>query len=399
MSEEEDVSVGVESADANGEVEVEEDEAAESGPEPGPAVEPEPDVELEPAPDRPHTPAEADPVTGLSRRALAAAGALVAGVALVAGLLPTALASGGAVVPDIPPAVSSDKPSGALNISEMVETVAPAVFQVHAGTQTGTAWLVNETTLVTNDHVLRHEVGDAVKVTNREGAELQAVVLALDEQVDVALLRVPKQDADPLPMIGVRGQRVGEAAVVAGYPLGLELSFNAGVVSAVDTPTTLRQANGQHSLLQVDAAINPGSSGGPVLNADGSVMGMATFRPDTVGGRPVGGVGFAIPSNDINVALRQFEQHGDISYGRLGISMEPADGPVVSHVSSRSPAEHAGIEAGDRVVSVAGHPTSTYTEVSRYLHMYRPGQVVVLVVERGAETLTFRATLGRPSGQ
>ena len=331
----------------------------------------------------------------LSRKALlSAAGivlALTAGVGLIAGAtgnqsssveMTTIGADSGA---DITPR----------DTTGIAATAAQSVYRVQAGSQSGSSWLIDSDMLVTNAHVADVDVGESLTITSPAGEEFDGEVLMKDIDMDIAFIEVPSQDADPLPLAGVSEQESGQPVALAGYPLGLDLSVSVGVVSAVDTVTNLRESPAQHSLLQIDAAVNPGSSGGPVLDSRGRVMGMATSRPDSVGGRPVSGVAFAIPSNDINVALQQYEEHGDVRYGYLGVSLETnPDGVVITGVTKGSPADSVGLEDGEAITDVGGYPTETYTQVSRYLHMYRPGDEVKITVESDGDSRAVNVVLG-----
>lgn len=299
-----------------------------------------------------------------------------------------------------PVGVSSAEVAGGAGIAE--EDKAPgvaeamkSVYRIDAGSNTGSSFLVNETTLATNAHVATADVGEKVRVTTPNGHSFDGKVLMRDESVDIALVGVPKQDVKPLSLLSVREQEVGQGAYLAGYPLSLDLTLTTGVVSAVDTVTNLRESSGQHSLLQVDAAVNPGSSGGPVLDREGRVMGIATSRPDSVGSRSVQGIAFAVPANDLSIAINQYNEHGDVSYGYLGVSYESQKNAIRS-VTPNTPADAAGLKRGDVIVSINGYETPDYTAVSRHMHVYRPGDQVKLQIKRGKDVKDQRVVLGEP---
>lgn len=332
----------------------------------------------------------------LSRRSV-----LVASGVAVAFALGTGLLAGVAESRPDPVEMSSLTNSSATEVSPrdssgVAERATASVFRIQVGSQSGSSFLVEQDTLMTNAHVTPVEVGETVEVTSPDGESIDGTVLMKDTAVDIALVEIPKQKAEPLPLVGVQEQSAGQPVSLVGYPLGLDVSVTSGVASSIDTVTNLRESSGQHSLLQIDAAVNPGSSGGPVLDSRGRVMGMATSRPDTVGSRPVQGIAFAVPSNDLVVATRQYNEHGDVSYGYLGVSLQGggSGGAKVKGVTDGSPAESVGLKKGDVIVAVGGYPTDSYTEVSRYLHMFRPGDEVELSVKTGKKSRTVTVVLG-----
>lgn len=331
----------------------------------------------------------------LPRKTMLVAGGIALAVSLAVTLLPGVFSS----APE-PVGVGSVEVAGGTGVSE--EEKAPgvteamkSVFRIDAGNNTGSSFLVNKTTLATNAHVATAEVGETVKVTSPDGESFDGEVLMRDESVDIALVKVPEQDVKPLSLLSVREQEVGQGAYLAGYPLSLDLTLTTGVVSAVDTVTNLRESAGQHSLLQVDAPVNPGSSGGPVLDSEGRVMGIATSRPDSVGNRGVQGIAFAVPANDLSIAINQYNEHGDVSYGFLGVSYESHSNAIRS-VTPNTPADAAGLKAGDIITAINGFETPDYTAVSRHMHVYRPGEQVTLTIKRGNDTKDMKVVLGEP---
>lgn len=332
----------------------------------------------------------------LGRRAVLVTAGVTAALALGTGLLGGVLGNQGRNVELASPSTVAQAQEDA-DTSAAVEA-SQSVYRIQSGSQTGSAWLTDPTTLVTNAHVTTAGVGETVAVTSATGATFDGEVLMKDTAVDIALVEVPEQDTKPLALVGVGDQAAGDEAILAGYPLGLDLTITTGVTSAVDTVTNLRESPAQHSLLQIDAAVNPGSSGGPVLDSSGRVMGMATSRPDSVSDRPVQGIAFAIPSNDINVAISQYNKHGDVQYGYLGVTLEDTSGgAVITAVTKGSPAASAGLEKGEKVTAVGTYTTRNYTEVSRFLHMFRPGEEVKISVENSSgKSRAVNVVLGEP---
>lgn len=334
----------------------------------------------------------------LSRRAIMAVSGVTVVLALGTGLVAGATGNQSRSVEMSSLTSTSQSEVSPRDASGIAANAAQSVFRLQAGNQSGSGWLMEPDVLVTNAHVAVPKVGEKLAVTAPSGEEFEGEVLMKDVDLDVALIQIPRQEAEPLSLVGVDEQKPGQPVVLAGYPLGLDLSVTSGIASAIDTVTNLRESPAQHSLLQIDAPVNPGSSGGPVLDSQGRVMGMATSRPDTVGDRPVQGVAFAVPANDIVVSLRQYNEHGDVNYGYLGVSLtDEAGGATVDGVTAGSPAESVGLAEGDVITSVDGYPAESYTQVSRYLHMFRDGDEVKLGVKSGDKTKAVNVVLGKPS--
>lgn len=276
------------------------------------------------------------------------------------------------------------------------------VYRIEDAGLTGAGFLVGPEMLLTSSHVVADKAGNAnsstVTVTDSRHHTMVGRVAMVDTALDLALVRIPKQKQDPLPFDRSRTLHPGSPVTIIGYPLAMDQSVSTGVVSAVDQSTYLRERNGQAGLLQIDAAVNPGNSGGPVLDSTGHVVGIVTFRPDTSGGRPVEGISFAVPSEDIAISLDQYRKHGDVKYGYLGVTLRGDDrdgqeGAEVASVQSGTPAKAAGLQAGDRLVSVGKEKTSSYVQFTRAMHAYRPGDTVHIGVERDGVTSNVTVTL------
>lgn len=276
------------------------------------------------------------------------------------------------------------------------------VFRVETASQTGSGFLIEDDLVMTNAHVVTDEGahgGKKVTVYDTSGRKLHGKVVMTDPAMDIALVQVPEQDAKPVTLVGSADAEAGQPVTLLGFPLGLDLSVSSGVVSAVDQSTDLKESAAQTSLLQVDAPVNPGNSGGAVFDSRGRVLGMITFRPDRTGSRPVQGVSFAVPSDDLQIALLQFQKYGDVRYGHLGVTIDSHSdttdkGTLVSGVSGSSPARRAGIKEGDIIVSIDGQAATSYAVTSRLLHAHRPGDTVKITVLRDGKKVGLHATLG-----
>jgi serine protease Do len=202
--------------------------------------------------------------------------------------------------------------------------------------------------IVTNEHLVSKALTIRVKFTNRQ--EYEANVLATDPELDIALLKVEDNAEFPFLKVSKRGIRVGERAIVIGNPYGLSSSVTTGVISALGR--NLKISNRVYAnLIQTDAAINPGSSGGALLGADGSLLGIVTAIYEE--GK---GIGFAIPIEDVMSMLAEFHEYSG-KRPILGIFIERKKDDAAQHlyvnrIIPGSPAEKHGIRVGDRITEL-----------------------------------------------
>jgi serine protease DegQ len=289
-------------------------------------------------------------------------------------------------------------------IPEIVEQVAPSVVavQTEQGEGSGVIWSADGV-IVTNAHV----AGEAqqVQVILRTGTELAAEVVASDVRTDLAILRV---DSDGLPAATFSETipRIGALAVAIGNPLGFENTASAGIVSGVhrDIPSG-GETPALVDLLQTDAAISPGNSGGALVNDAGEVIGInVAFIPPEQ--RAVS-IGFAIPSPTVIDVVDQLLENGEVAYAFLGVDpaqvtpevaqqlgLESAEGVLVFSVVDGSAAEEAGLQRGDVIASIDGEELQIPEDLFAYLRGKEPGdEVTVRVLRDGEEReLTIRLT-------
>ena len=241
--------------------------------------------------------------------------------------------------------------------------------------------------IVTNRHVV---VGArTVKVKLPGGPELTAKVLGMDAATDIALLRVPVTSPVPALRLGsTTDVAVGDVAIVIGNPFGLGQSVTAGIVSA--RGRTLAE-DPYIDFLQTDAAINFGNSGGPLLSADGTVIGVTSAILSPNGGSV--GVGFAIPAETVTAVIGELEAHGRVSRGYLGISAQPLtpaiarslglsspDGALVTAVASDGPSKDA-LHVGDVLLNIDSKPL-TFESMGRMVGRLKPGSTPHATVMR-----------------
>lgn len=240
-----------------------------------------------------------------------------------------------------------------------------------------------KTYILTNNHVV--EGNDKISVKFLDGREFDAKIKGTDPKSDIAVIEI---EASGLPavQIGDYSQlEVGEWVVAIGNPFGLSHTLTVGVVSAKGR--TSLGINDYEDFIQTDAAINPGNSGGPLVNLDGEVIGMNTAIFSRSGGYM--GIGFAIPINLVQRIANQLIEKGEVVRGYLGIMIQPltADlaksfelknekGILIAQVTKNSPADKAGLKAGDVIVNFQGRPVSEVGDFRNQVAMEQPGSKV-----------------------
>jgi S1-C subfamily serine protease len=261
--------------------------------------------------------------------------------------------------------------------------------------------------IVTNHHVVAdgEQVSDRISVLLASGRELDAEVEAFDELSDLAVLRVDQEGlpaatfADSLP-------RVGELAIALGNPAGFEQSVSAGIVSGLHRAIPSGGATpALVDLIQTDAAISPGNSGGALVNGEGEVIGInvAYIPPEQ---RAVS-IGFAIPAPVATDVVTQLLQTGEVKRAYIGVrplqitpdvaqsfGLGVEEGAGVETVFSGTAADRAGIRGGDVIVGLAGAPIRTVEDLYSRLRRLRPGQTVKIAIVRDGDRRTLDITLG-----
>ncbi len=286
----------------------------------------------------------------------------------------------------------------------VAEALSPSVVLVTVdaslgfGLGSGIVWDADNGYIVTNAHVV--EGAEEVAVTLSDGTRLAGEVVGGSSSHDVAVVRVDPDAAALVPatFAPVSSVRVGQLAVAIGSPLGLTGTVTAGIVSAVRIqvqggadPT----APVPVEMIQTDAAINRGNSGGALADWQGRVIGMNTLIQTNTGGSI--GLGFAVPSDTVDLIATRIVGGESLELGFLGISGKAGDGDaagvVVVEVVAGSPAEAAGLLAGDVIVSLDSEPMSDIAELSAAIKLRRPGEDVELTIRRGDDLYVATAVL------
>lgn len=306
---------------------------------------------------------------------------------------------------------------GNMSVADIAEEVVPAVVGItnigrvspflgggQAVLGTGSGVIIEETgTIVTNFHVIANN--DRLLVTMNDGSEVEAKVVGFDEPTDIAVLEV---EGDNLPVIALGDSdalRVGSPVVAVGNPLGAEFSQTVtdGIISGTNRKL---QGQGQaFGLLQTNAAINSGNSGGALVDGQAKLIGINSAKIAATG---VEGIGFAIPVNEVMSVVKQLQEIGHVDRPYIGITgysltpdlaaqmdgRVPKQGLLVARVMPRSPAEDAGLAEGDIITGADGKEISSFEDMSRILQEKAPGDSLTLTLLREGQEKTMDLVLG-----
>ncbi|HET8952594.1 MAG TPA: trypsin-like peptidase domain-containing protein [Solirubrobacteraceae bacterium] len=320
-----------------------------------------------------------------------------------------------------PSAPAATRTATGLNAAGLYAAAAPGVVDITAhsttttqagpfglprkaqSTDTGTGSVLDrQGRILTADHVVAG--ADSVTVTFQDGVTRTAKVLGGDTATDVAVLKVDPSGLTlhPLPLGSVSSIRIGDPLAVIGDPFNYHRSLSTGVVSGLDR--TIRAPNGftiSHAV-QTDAAMNPGNSGGPVLDAGGRVIGVADqIATGGSGADSSTGVGFAVPIDIAGSELAQLEAGAAPAHAFLGVSADDASvsgsgaGARVATVVPGSPAARGGIKAGDVIVGLGSAKVGGVNDLVAVTSARKPGDQVNVTVHRAGKTLTLSVTLAK----
>ena len=246
--------------------------------------------------------------------------------------------------------------------------------------------------ILTNAHVVANASKITVKLTDRR--EFEGKVIGVDERTDVAVIKISAKGNLPVVRLGDSSKlRPGQWVLAIGSPFGFENSVTAGVVSATARSNVGEGGNGYVPFIQSDVAVNPGNSGGPLFNLDGEVVGINSQIYSRSGGYE--GISFAIPIGVANNVAEQLIKNGHVSRGRIGVTIQEVTaataenfgldrprGAAVASVESGGPADKAGIEPLDIIISVNGKPIDTSDQLPPLIAEIKPGQAAQLEIWR-----------------
>ena len=259
--------------------------------------------------------------------------------------------------------------------------------------------------ILTNYHVI--DGGSKFVIHFDDDSSAEAKIVGTDESSDLAVLKVDKEGLTAIDIADSSTAVVGEWVMAIGSPFGNDKSVSAGIVSALYRSTSLESTNGMSfyiNMIQTDAAINPGNSGGALVNADGALLGINTLIDSYSGSSS--GVGFAIPSNYAMNIANQIIESGEAAHPYLGCTLGTVDastrdyyntdaeyGAYVGEVIKGSPAEKAGLKAGDIVIGCDGKDVTNSTELIIDIRAHNIGDTIKLTVLRGNDEVEIEATL------
>ena len=258
--------------------------------------------------------------------------------------------------------------------------------------------------IITNDHVIRNAT--LVTVTLNDGRRLKAKIIGGDSETDVAVLKIDAKNLKSLPIGDSDKIEVGDFVVAIGNPFGLNSFGNSqsatfGIISAMKRSDL--NIEGIENFIQTDAAINPGNSGGALVNVKGELIGINTAIISLYGGSV--GIGFAIPVNMAKDVAQQIIKFGSVHRGLMGIFVQPLtpelaqamgynedfQGALIAQVNEGSPAETAGLKAGDIIIQINDTKITQATQVKTTISLLRVGSDAKIKINRNGKEITLTA--------
>ena len=381
--------------------------------------------------------------SGVRSFALYLSAAVLGGVAVLGGAVATGALDGNTSTTIVRPSTSGSttvptSAGTALSVNEIYKQSGPGVVQItstvggssetgqtqQSGTSLGSGFVIDtEGHIVTNYHVI--EGATSIKVRFSNDDTLTATLVGSDPSTDLAVLDV---DTDPnaltpLALADSKRVEVGDPVVAIGNPFGLERTVTSGIVSALQRNVQAPNGYSIDHVIQTDAAINHGNSGGPLLNSRGAVIGVNSQIETGGSGDGNVGIGFAVPSNTVDTVVAQILEDGKVQHAYLGVSaaevtseiaesykLPVTEGLLVQTVASGSGAAGAGLKAGTNQVVVAGQsfriggdiivaadgtPVTSIDELRDVIGAHKPGDKIDLKIYRGGEAKTVTVTLGQ----
>ena len=299
-----------------------------------------------------------------------------------------------------------------------IEYNVTSMFSIFGGNQTSTATatgsgiiISDDGYILTNNHVVSsseaeayYQVSEATKITVtlfNDDTQYDATIVGTDEETDLAVIKIDATGLTKAEFADSDSIKVGEFAMAVGSPLGLQSTITCGVVSAVNREVT--DSDGKtYTLIQTDAAINAGNSGGALVNSEGKVIGVNTLK---LTGNDVEGMGFAIPINSTTDITSQLIQYSKVKRPYIGITGMDLDaetakannlveGIYVKDVETFSAAEKGGVKIGDVIIKADGTDVKTMDELNEIKNSHSIGDEMTITVNRDGQEKELTITLG-----
>ena len=294
-----------------------------------------------------------------------------------------------------------------------IEYQINSIFSSRASTATavGSGVIISDDGyILTNNHVVSsssstsyYQVSEATKITvslYNDKETYEAKVIGTDKLTDLAVIKIEKDNLTPAELGDSSALKIGEFVMALGNPLGLEFSVSCGVVSAVDRNVTDTDGK-KYTLIQTDAAINSGNSGGALVNSKGQVIGLNTLK---MSGSGVEGMGFAIPISSTTSIYKELIQYGKVKRPYIGIGTIDIDsqiaeyyslptGVYIKNVADFSPAQKAEIKSGDIILKINDVSVSNTEELNAEKNKYSIGDTINLTIKRDSEEIVVKVTL------
>jgi serine protease Do/serine protease DegQ len=260
--------------------------------------------------------------------------------------------------------------------------------------------------IITNAHVI--ENASEITVTLFDDRQVKAKIVGKDPGSDVAVVKIDTKNIADMPLADSSKAEVGDFVIAIGNPFGLQHTVTSGIVSALGRSGI--NPDGYEDFIQTDASINPGNSGGALVNLDGQLVGINTAIFSRSGGNI--GIGFAIPSNMVKAVMTQLIQYGEVKRGVLGVQLanaftpeiaeglglENAKGALVQQVVEGSPADKAGIKAGDVITTINNRAVANASELRNTIGLLRIGEKVDIGMIREGKPKRVTAVIGERDG-
>ena len=288
-------------------------------------------------------------------------------------------------------------------LNNHIETTVDSIFNAPLSNKVslGSGFVIDEKGyIITNNHVI--DKAQTISVTLFDDSVYEAELIGKDAKTDIALIKInPNKKLSPVVFGDSDKIRIGDWVLAIGNPFGLGGSVSAGIVSAKSRDI---ESGPYDNFIQTDAAINQGSSGGPMFNLQGQLIGVNTAIFSTNGGSM--GIGFAIPTNSIQFVIKELKSHGKVDRGWIGVKMQPttlelnqslglnnSKGAIISEVTPNASAAKAGIKAGDVILKFDNHEIDNTKNLSRIVAETPIEKEVSLEIWRNKKTLVLKLVI------